>query len=401
MRTKDKVADIISEVEEKNVEVRKIGEGYTMSAQDIANIYIGQGVRHKLEIPPTEVSGNDRVLMIELGEINARNQTTFARPFPGGGIRKIVSILKKIYWKVRVKLVRPMFDEQNAFNGHTVSALNELNRIRCEYEYELANLRESVRLISGQNNALTERIDKLQGIIDAFGLTRGVGLSDVEYEEFENNFRGVEEDIAERLKIYLPYYRDSKLPVMEIGSGRGEFLTLLRELNVKSFGVDVFEPFVNKCLKKGLDVKLGDGVSYMNKICDESLGGLFASQVIEHISTEELIALCKEAYRCLQPGAYVIFETPNPTCASIFTNSFYIDPSHQKPVHPSLIEYIMKVVGFKDVQIVYTEGSKSPISIPELKVEGAENIDEFNKAMSELNTKIFGSQDYAVIARKA
>lgn len=401
MRTKDKVADIVSEIEEKNVAVRKIGEGYTMSAQDIANSYNKDGVKRRVLLEDQAISGNDQGLMRSLRNLQSRPHTTLQREFaPAGGAKKIVMSMKKLYWKIRAKMFFPMFQEQNVINSETVGALTELNRMRSEYELEMTRLRASMERLVTQNALMVERLDKLQGIVNSLGLTKGCGLSDVEYEAFENSFRGTEEDITERLKIYLPYFENATIPVLEIGSGRGEFLSLLRDQNVIAFGVDVFEPFVNKCLKKGLTVKFGDGVSFLNTVENDSLGGIFAAQVIEHISTEDLITLCKEAYRCVQPGSYVIFETPNPTCVSIFTNSFYIDPSHKNPVHPSLVYYIMKMVGFDEVQILYTEGSKVPINIPELKGDGIENLDEFNKVMSELNTKIFGSQDYAVIARK-
>lgn len=401
MRTKDKVSAIINEVEEKNAEVRKVGEGYTMSGQDIANAYNKEGVKKKVLLDEQAITGNDTAFMSALRAFIVKPHTTLQREFPAaGGARKIVMAMKKVYWKARAKMFFPMFQEQNEINSLNLACLSELNRMRSEYELEMTRLRGSMERLIKQNSLLVERVDKLQGVVNSLGLTKGCGLSDVEYEDFENNFRGSEEDIAERLKIYLPYFKDVGNPVMEIGSGRGEFLTMMRDENVKAFGVDVFEPFVNKCKKKGLEVKFGDGVSYMQDVEDNSLGGIFAAQVIEHISTEDLIVLCKESFRCVQNGGYVIFETPNPTCSSIFTNSFYIDPSHKNPVHPSLVYYIMKMVGFAEVEILYTEGSKCPERIPELKGEGIENLDEFNKGIAQLNNKYFGSQDYAVIARK-
>jgi O-antigen chain-terminating methyltransferase len=96
----------------------------------------------------------------------------------------------------------------------------------------------------------------------------------------------------------------------------------------------------------------------------------------------------------------VILETPNPTSLAIYTNWFYVDPSHNKPVHPLTLEYFLKQAGFSDIEVLYTEQSKPDFKIPELHVTGAENLEEFNNGMKVVSNVLFGSQDYAIIARK-
>ena len=56
--------------------------------------------------------------------------------------------------------------------------------------------------------------------------------------------------------------------------------------------------------------------------------------------------------------------------------------------------------GFKNTEIVYTAGSRPPVSIPELKCNNSDNINEFNQAMQKVSDIMFGSQDYAIIAVK-
>ena len=91
-------------------------------------------------------------------------------------------------------------------------------------------------------------------------------------------------------------------------------------------------------------------------------------------------------------------ETPNPTCLAIYSHAFYIDPSHNKPVHPLTIKYILEKSGFKNIEIIYTDTSKLPVSIPE--ISGIEEADKFNEVMHMISELLFGSQDYAVIAKK-
>lgn len=66
-------------------------------------------------------------------------------------------------------------------------------------------------------------------------------------------------------------------------------------------------------------------------------------------------------------------------------------------MHPFTAQYILQRAGFKKVEILYTETSKVPISIPPIEME---NMDEFNCAMKHVENMLFGSQDYAVIAMR-
>ena len=76
-----------------------------------------------------------------------------------------------------------------------------------------------------------------------------------------------------------------------------------------------------------------------------------------------------------------------------------MDPSHQKPVHPFTLKYIAEKAGFSQVDILYTDSSRLPFSIPKIK-EDEPDFEKFNEAMQRVSELLYGSQDYAVIARK-
>ena len=124
------------------------------------------------------------------------------------------------------------------------------------------------------------------------------------------------------------------------------------------------------------------------------------SQVVEHLTTDQILSLCNLTYKKLQSNSYIIIETPNPTSLSIYTNWFYVDPSHIKPIHPKTLEYFLKKAGFNDIQVVYTEQSKVGYRLPLLDSQNINNISDFNDGINLLSDIIFGSQDYAIIARK-
>jgi O-antigen chain-terminating methyltransferase len=148
----------------------------------------------------------------------------------------------------------------------------------------------------------------------------------------------------------------------------------------------------------GLKASCGDGADYMAKM--KTVDGIFVGQVVEHLKTGEIIRLCETAYEKLEKGGCIIIETPNPTSLSIYTNAFYIDPSHVKPVHPLTMQYLLEKAGFRRVEIVYTPNSRPPINIPELKINSDGSTEEFNKAMKQVSQMLFGSQDYSAIAYK-
>lgn len=226
----------------------------------------------------------------------------------------------------------------------------------------------------------------------------GSDYESIDYFDFENHFRGSIESIKNAQKSYLKYFADKK-HVLDIGCGRGEFLSLLKESGVPAEGVDVYQPYADYCNMKGLKAECADGIEFLADSHDE-IDGIFVGQVVEHLETGQIIRLCEKAWEKLPEGGCIVIETPNPTSLAIYTNAFYIDPSHVKPVHPLTMKYYLEKAGFKNIEIVYTESSRPPHSIPELKCSAAENADEFNAAMKTVSDIIFGSQDYAIAAVK-
>lgn len=219
----------------------------------------------------------------------------------------------------------------------------------------------------------------------------------IDYFDFENHFRGSREAIKERQKEYLKYFENCN-QVVDIGCGRGEFLELLKEHHIGAVGVDAYEEFADYCKDKDLQAVAGDGIEYLQQVAGTD--GVFVGQVVEHLKVEQIIALCNAAYEKLSQGGYLVIETPNPTSLAIYTHAFYVDPSHVKPVHPLTMQYLLEKAGFKDIQIIYTETSKLETSIPEIKISDAEGIESFNEAMKIVSNTLFGSQDYAIIARR-
>lgn len=279
----------------------------------------------------------------------------------------------------------------------------ELQRQAANTQQQIETTQENIHYLTYKFNkakkeGIKVQLEEMKPVIEGKGL-RVKDNIELDYFLFENKFRGTEKAIKKNQVHYLEYYKD-KTNVLDIGCGRGEFLELLTENNIPATGIDVYDEFVEYCVDKGLNAKEDDALSYVRGLDTNSIDGIFMSQVAEHLENDYLLNLLAESYTKLQKGSYFIAETPNPTNLSTFTNNFYLDPSHVKPVHPATFKFMLEYVGFKDVEIVYTESSKPGYRLPLLEVNGGANLAEFNSGINCVTDMLFGSLDYAVIARK-
>jgi len=217
-----------------------------------------------------------------------------------------------------------------------------------------------------------------------------------DYFAFEDRYRGDEILIRQRQKEYLEYF-GGRENVLDVGCGRGEFLELLRDKNISAKGVELGTDQYLLCKEKGLDVVQQDLFTYLESLPDESLGGLFSAQVIEHLTASDQLRYVTLAYRKTKSGSPVIFETINAQCVWAVMRNFFLDPTHVRPVHPETLKFAMESAHFKNIVLLYS----SPMvdhQIPALACEGdARNVDEFNRQLRKLNELLYGPQDYAAI----
>ena len=221
----------------------------------------------------------------------------------------------------------------------------------------------------------------------------------MDYFLFEEIHRGSEEDISKRLSIYLPYFKN-KSNILDIGCGRGEFLKLLKDQSVSCKGIDINEEMVEYCVSEGLDVSKHDIIKYLSSLKENSLGGIISTQVIEHLSNEDIIKTIRLSYNKLEPGSYFIAETINPQSLIVFTGPYFVDPTHQKMIHPLTIKFILESEGFKDVKILFSSEVPEHMKLLPVKAVNPDDQEHLNNSINILNGMLYGPQDYAVIGRK-
>jgi len=256
------------------------------------------------------------------------------------------------------------------------------------------------RIVEGQAAAGLVTPEAVREVALARAASRGAA-----YLAFEDQHRGARAEIKLRQAVYLPHFQASvgrHTPLLDLGCGRGEFLDLCRESGLPARGVDINPAMVVYCRELGLDVTESDGLVYLRGLPQNSLGGILLSQVIEHLSLDqltELVALCAEK---LAPGGVLIAETVNPQSLSTFAGAFYVDLTHNKPVHPEAARFLWRWAGLGEVQLLFLSPVPSEHQLEPLPDgPGASDCTgAFNRNMARLNQLIYGPLDYAVVGRK-
>jgi O-antigen chain-terminating methyltransferase len=177
------------------------------------------------------------------------------------------------------------------------------------------------------------------------------------YQAFEERYRGSTELIQKRLRVYFPFirpliYLSSQAKAVDLGCGRGEWLSLLKELNISAQGVDINEGMLAIARKKGLNVHNQDALVFLKSLDADSQLIVSGFHIAEHIEFSKLQDLVQETLRVLKPGGLLILETPNPENIVVGTSSFYLDPTHKNPLPPLLLSFLPEYYGFDKVKIL-------------------------------------------------
>jgi O-antigen chain-terminating methyltransferase len=216
---------------------------------------------------------------------------------------------------------------------------------------------------------------------------------DAFYLSLEDQFRGPRREVKQRLRAYLPLIREAHVggaetPILDVGCGRGEWLSLLSHEGLTASGVDSNRMMIQLCKKLKLNVTEADLVDHLQSLPDASLGALTGFHIVEHLSIEKLVRFLNEALRVVKPGGLVIFETPNPQNVLVGTCNFYFDPTHRNPLPSPVMKFLLESRGFTGVEVLNLNPSD------EAPVAGdGELVRRFNQYF-------YGPMDYAVVGKR-
>jgi 2-polyprenyl-3-methyl-5-hydroxy-6-metoxy-1,4-benzoquinol methylase len=325
--------------------------------------------------------------------------------FPGKSKKKITETLGDFNQALN-ELITIQDKEWDAYsNNHSTMVFKSLEwkieKLEAEYsnvktllanfitlEKSLARLIASIdeKTIDGEK---LDTLSQLQRIKEQ--------ISPYQYSDFEQRFRGDENKVKEKLKKYLPIFSHSD-HILDIGCGRGEFIELLQKQGKQAEGIDISESMLRIAEEKGLPCRKIDALDYLQQQPKNSRGGIFSAQVIEHMASDYLRNLVIEVFRVLKENSPVVLETVNPLSIFALSNIYFLDITHQRPLHPEFMRYLLESTGFSDVNIIYSE---------ELIKEQLEDINpenrlarEFNTNVDKLNKLLYAAPVYAVTGIK-
>jgi hypothetical protein len=119
------------------------------------------------------------------------------------------------------------------------------------------------------------------------------------------------------------------------------------------------------------------------------------------LELSSLLELLELSASRLRPGGVFVAETPNPASLIVLGNSYVLDPTHVRPLHPSLMVFLCESAGFRDVKLRFFSPAED-YQLPLVDDPGAPPwVASVNTALSKLNETLFGPQEYAVIATVA
>jgi SAM-dependent methyltransferase len=286
--------------------------------------------------------------------------------------------------------------------------LTELTDAVAALRAEVAAARSDLAVISAKQDLVfrTAREGLAEQGLDTGKLIElsrelGTGFEQL-YEDLEDHFRGTREEVQTKLQ---PYVADIEAtegdgPVIDVGCGRGEWLALLADAGIEAYGVDVNAVVVERCVAQGLDVRQADALVHLREIPEGSARAITSFHVAEHLSLDTLVGLVDAALVALQPGGVLVFETPNPTNVNVGAASFYLDPTHLKPLHPQFLQFLVTQRGFASAEVRYLNTEDVPtLTVDDLAPNG--ELVRSQALVDRINWALSGPLDYGIVAVKA
>lgn len=260
---------------------------------------------------------------------------------------------------------------------------------------KISNLEHNELINEFEENNVIKKIDSLENKINEEILVKN---KLTEYEKyifykfaFDDEIRGSNELIRNRMLVYLPnieYLKSIKNPVIyDIGSGRGEWIKLLKEKNIDAIGVDLNCDILKELGYNDYPLINEDATEFVINLDNNSCDLITAFHVIEHMEFENLLKFLINLHRVLKPDSIAILETPNPENTIVGATAFYRDFTHKNPLHPESLKILCEKIGFE----VLKTDRLNPCYIGDLNYD-----DLLNNVVSSF---VVGG-DYSLILRK-
>jgi O-antigen chain-terminating methyltransferase len=295
--------------------------------------------------------------------------------------------------RLAIRALRFLWRNQSTFNSLSLDAsaglVEALDRLRAETGRRLDELSRRAGLQEARLTLAESASPGARPAAAAAAPAPSAGIPPGVYALFEERFRGSPEEIARGQRWYLDLVKGAPGPVLDVGCGRGEFLRLLADEGIPGSGLESNPLSVGACRRDGLEVEEGDALVALARRPAGKLGAVVAFQVVEHWPPETIFRFLQEARRVLAAGGVLVAETVNTDSLSSL-RTFYLDPTHVRPVPSEALQFLAEAAGFVDARIAL----RSPLP-------ASGRLEEHSENDRRLNALLYGPQDYALVARVA
>jgi 2-polyprenyl-3-methyl-5-hydroxy-6-metoxy-1,4-benzoquinol methylase len=153
-------------------------------------------------------------------------------------------------------------------------------------------------------------------------------------------------DPAEDLAVkrgYLQWFPGARR-IVDVGCGDGAFLHVLAEAGIGGIGIDSSPSAIAACHGRGHEAVFGDAIEFLRERGAPFDGALLA-HVVEHLDARDVAALLAAIAARLAPGARLVVVTPNVRNLIVLEETFWLDPTHVRPVPRPLLERLCQHAG--------------------------------------------------------
>jgi SAM-dependent methyltransferase len=296
----------------------------------------------------------------------------------------------------RGRIVEPLARAQRVFNDTVLKVADALSERVDEAVGRLAKVERRSRELEER----LVRLERREGGVAQTVAAQPRQDAVPDYFAFEARLRAPTEEVRDRQRPYVSQLADYG-PVLDLGSGRGELLALLRDAGIEARGVDADADMVAFARGEGLDVVQADALGYLARVPDASLGALTALQLAEHLPPGTLVSALALAFAKLRPGGLLVLETINPASPRALRN-YFADLTHAQPLAPETLELLVRNAGFEDVRVRYL--NEPGESVREVPLPAGEEWDAARAALAAnarvINETLSAPLDYAIVARR-
>ena len=163
-------------------------------------------------------------------------------------------------------------------------------------------------------------------------------------DDYESQTKGLKRGLGGWLNV-------ANKTVLDLGSGTGELCWLAHHMgaatvvgvNLSQDEIDFAKPNVKATFIQQ------DILDYLSQCPTESVDVIFALNILEHLTKDDLVAVLDHSRRVLKKGGQLIAMVPN-AISSYGTMTRYWDITHLQAFTPSSVQQLMRLCGFSTAE---------------------------------------------------